>query len=57
MIIPSGEDEPTAYESPEQAGEAITHGVHGDYGTKYVLKVSTELVAEYSRPWALIRKA
>lgn len=57
-IEPSGEDTPSQYATAEDAGNAIKNGYHGEYGHKYVLKVSIDSVAaEYDRPWALVRKA
>jgi hypothetical protein len=53
----SGEETLSQYETPEQAGTAITAGWHGEYGRKFVLAVTiTSVVAEYHRPWALARK-
>ena len=48
--------DPPLYSSPEEAGEAIKTGEHGEFGTKYVLRVAFTPVAEYRRPWALVRK-
>jgi hypothetical protein len=55
-IEPVGEEVPTEYATPEGAANAIRAGVHGDYGTRYVIKVAYSVVAEYSRPWALVRR-
>lgn len=55
-IAPSFEGVPTTYESADAAGRAIQQDVHGEYGTRYVLKVTLEQVAEYYRPWTLRRK-
>lgn len=57
-IEPAGEDTPSQYATAEDAGEAIKQDYHGEYGTKYVLKISIDaVVAEYSRPWTLVRKS
>lgn len=55
-IEPADEETPTHYSSPEDAGKAITDGLHGEYGTRYVLSVALTPVAEYSRSWTLVRK-
>jgi hypothetical protein len=53
----SGEESLSHYESAAQAGIAITNGWHGEYGRKYILAVEIRaVVAEYDRPWALVRK-
>jgi hypothetical protein len=56
-IEPADEETPTEYVSPESAGKAIKDGHHGEYGTRYVLKVALTPVAEYSRAWTMIRKS
>jgi hypothetical protein len=55
-IEPVDEDPPTHYSTPADAGEAIMNGFHGEAGQRYVLKVTLEPVAEYSRSWTLVRK-
>jgi len=55
-IEPADEGTPTEYVSPEAAGKAIKDGHHGEYGTRYVLKVALTPVAEYSRSWTMVRK-
>jgi len=55
-IEPVGEETPTEYVSPEAAGKAIMDGLHGEYGTRYVLRVALTPVAEYSRAWTMVRK-
>lgn len=55
-IEPAFEETPTAYRTAEEAGEAIKEDRHGEYGTLYVLSVAFSAVAEYHRPWTLVRK-
>ena len=55
-IHPVEEDIPSEYPTAEAAGDAIKDGLHGEYGTRYVLKVSITAVAEYSRSWTMVRK-
>lgn len=55
-IEPANEEIPSRYTTAEKAGDAIKSGVHGDYGTRYVLWITTELSATYDRAWVLIPK-
>lgn len=56
-IEPTGEDVPSQYQTPEEAGDAIKNDWHGGYGRKYVLAVKiVSVVAEYDRPWSIVRK-
>lgn len=50
------EESPNHYQGPEDAGDGIVHGFHGETGTRYVIKAELTVVAEYSRPWTLVRK-
>jgi hypothetical protein len=55
-IEPVDEDPPTHYATPEDAGDGIMNGFHGEAGQRYVLKVTIESVVEYNRSWTLVRK-
>ena len=44
----------THYLAISDAGEAILNGYHGETGIRYVLRVTTQVVAEYRRPWTLV---
>jgi hypothetical protein len=50
------DDTITTYRTPEQAVASITAGLHGDFGTRYVLKIELEVVATATRPWAIVPK-
>jgi hypothetical protein len=53
----SGEETLSHYDTPQLAGKSIKDGWHGEYGRKFVLAVKiVSVVAEYDRPWALVRK-
>ena len=54
-IEPVDEDTPTHYQTPEEAGDGIVNGFHGEAGTRYVLKVEVVPVAIYDRAWSLAR--
>jgi hypothetical protein len=45
------------YRSPDEAADAILNGWHGEHGTKYVLKVTVEVVAVATRPWEIRKEA
>ena len=52
-----GEDALSQYGTPEEAGQSVKNDWHGAYGTKYVLAIQVvEMIAEYSRPWTMVRK-
>lgn len=51
----SGEESLSLYDTAEDAAKAITDGWHGEYGSKYILKIKVELVATATRPWAIIK--
>jgi hypothetical protein len=55
-IEPSDESSREPYLTAEEAREGIMNGFHGEAGQRYVLKVTLEPVAEYSRSWTLVRK-
>lgn len=44
------------YATEADAIESIKRDEHGKIGTKYVLAVTTEVVAVASRPWELVRQ-
>lgn len=44
------------YETEQDALDSIERDQHGEIGTKYVLKVTTDVVAVASRPWTLVHK-
>jgi hypothetical protein len=48
--------DPTQYQTPEEAGDGIRSGFHGQAGTRYVLKVDLSVEATYERGWELVRK-
>jgi hypothetical protein len=49
------EDDLIQYDTKEEAGEAIRNGVHGEAGTRYVLRVELSVNATYDRAWIAIR--
>lgn len=55
-VQPYDEDDLMGYDTPEEAGEAILNGVHGEAGRRYVLRVETSVEAMYDRAWALVRE-
>lgn len=52
-IDPVNEGPPDHYDTPEDAGDSIVTGYHGELGTRYVLAVDVSVVATWDRPWAL----
>jgi hypothetical protein len=49
-------DAPVFYATPEDAGDGILQGWHGEAGTRYVLKVELSVEATYDRAWTLVRE-
>ncbi len=56
-IVSCEEDDTVShYQTPEDAGDDILNGVHGETGTRYVLRVETSVAAVYDRGWTMVRK-
>jgi hypothetical protein len=47
---------PVHYNTPEDAGDGIRAGEHGEVGTRYVLAVDVSVTAVWDRPWSLLPK-
>lgn len=55
-LVPPVDEIPPEYATVDEAYDAIVSGHHGEYGTRYILKINSQCVAVAQRPWALTRK-